>query len=223
MKKVENSYYMFNVKNEDIFAVADCFIASFPHSFAAKLGKKYVQKTMEWFLVCDDCSLYWIKNEDERCIGFVGAKLGYGSTSGMIQHAFWQGIIAALLRPWLLFTSEVRGQFSLILSNIRHRIFGRKAQKKDYVIKQENLVPSVGLVVIGVSPEFQGKGYGRQLLSLFDEIVCKFGSNKAHLSVKIHNNPAIATYQKSGWKISSEGDKTYRMTKKYFCIKDEIV
>lgn len=209
--------------NQDLSKIAYCYMSAFPNSLATKLGKKYVMKTLEWFLKHNDCALYWIRNEEGKCIGFVGAKQGHGSTSGMIQYAFWQGINAVLLKPWLLFTAEVRNHFPLIITNIKQRIFGRKIQKKNFTFKQKSVIPSVGLVVIGVNVEFQGKGYGKLLLSVFDEITCKFGSNKAHLSVKRYNTSAISAYQKCCWSIISEDDQTYIMTKKIICNKEEVI
>ena len=85
----------------------------FPDSLATKLGKDYVQQTFDWYLNHPNRFLFFIEEGDKvigYCGGFVPAKPGDGSSSGMLQHAFKQAVTALLLQPWLLLNAEVKPQ-----------------------------------------------------------------------------------------------------------------
>ena len=79
--------------------------------------------------------------------------------------------------------------------------------------QNKEFIPSMGLVVIGVSPEHQGKGYGSMLLKEFEYRAQQDGFTRIHLSVRKNNHQAIAAYKKNGWLISHEGPEEYSMFK----------
>lgn len=64
---------------------------------------------------------------------------------------------------------------------------------------------AIELTYIGVSPEQSGKGVGKDLLNTFIEKSREEGYRSVVLSVETDNKPAIALYEKSGFKIT----KTY--------------
>lgn len=72
-----------------------------------------------------------------------------------------------------------------------------------FSVEQRNAMskaPHAGLVVIGVNPDRQGKGYGSILLREFERrAVEDFGIKKLQLSVKINNTQAIKAYERNGW------------------------
>ena len=182
---------------------AYCHLSAFPNSYTSKLGLKYVIKMLEWFIVSKDRFLIGVKTE-ENIVGYIGGAKGFGSTSGMLQYAFRQGVLSLMLRPYLIFNLTFLSNLNLIFKNVKRRYFPPKESGVDssqtkIPLEKEDL--SVGLVVIGVNPKFRRKGVANKLLSAFVANSKQLGCGLAHLSVKTDNVNAIDAYTKNGWKI----------------------
>lgn len=60
--------------------------------------------------------------------------------------------------------------------------------------------PHAGLVVIGVDPDCQGKGYGSILLQEFERLAVEvYGVRNLQLTVLTENQQAIRAYERNGW------------------------
>lgn len=138
-----------------------------------------------------------------------------GSASGMAQHSFNAAIQAFLLRPWLIFHPEVRAKWPLLWRNIQMKLGLRprvhfSAEQKSAKVQN----PQVGLVVIGVNPAYQGKGYGSLLLQEFErKAVEDYGITKLQLTVKANNAKAIRAYERNGWQRGDLNGTSLQMTK----------
>jgi ribosomal protein S18 acetylase RimI-like enzyme len=186
----------------------------FPGSLATRLGKSYVQKTLEWFLQSDNRFLFHIAEQGKvvgYCGGFIPTKRGDGSSSGMLQHAFSQAVRGIAIRPWLVFHAEVRQQYPFIWRNIKRKLTGKMKPARTANVKP--FKPFVGLVVIGVLPAYRGKGIAQQLMKEFERRVEAYQQHELYLSVKKDNSRAIKAYQNFGWSIVEEQPKTYVMKK----------
>lgn len=62
------------------------------------------------------------------------------------------------------------------------------------------------LLNIAIAPEYQGKGYGKQLLQAFLDCMREAGGEEAWLEVRESNKPAIALYESLGF---NEFDRRY--------------
>ena len=184
--------------------LAKCSISAFPDSLSSLLGEKYVAKILEWFLISNDRFLFWIELEN-NIVGFVGGAKGAGSTSSMLQHAFWTGFFAFLVRPHLIFNYSLIRKKKLIINNILKRISSLfiRSQKTNKNVTHNIYNHSMGLVVIGVNPLFRKQGVGGALLKGFAEKCVELGCKGAHLSVKTENYKAIKLYEKNGWKVKN--------------------
>ena len=74
--------------------------------------------------------------------------------------------------------------------------------------------PKVGLVVIGVDPQYHGKGYGSSLLREFErKAVEDCGINNLQLTVLKYNQQAIRAYEKNGWQHGNQSGNSLSMFK----------
>ena len=195
--------------------VAKCHIACFPDSLSSRLGRRYVEKTLEWFLINPQRFLFHVKLEGKIagfCGGFVPQKFGDGSSSGMLQFAFNEAIIGLFTHPQLLFHPEVRQQYKFLWLNIKRKFTGKVIPIS--TPDSEPSVPNhVGLVVIGVDARFRGTGVAKQLAEEFEKRAKEFHRSELVLSVKANNSRAIAAYTKFGWSVKNQHQKLFVMHK----------
>ena len=157
---MQQKYKIINIHRNEIAETAQLHRKIFFNSFSSKLGIKYVEKMLEWFLVSDSRFLVGLEINN-TIVGYVGGALGSGSTSGMLQYAYWQGVKSILFRPHLLFNSMLLSNSHIVIRNIARRIFStRKDNLEKTKISYQNNKLSSGLVVIGVDENFRNmKGY----------------------------------------------------------------
>ena len=197
------------IKSHQLEEAAHCHMSAFPNSFTTKLGISYVIKMLEWYIISEDRFLLGVVS-GEKVVGYVGGAKGYGSTSGMLQYAYWQGFIAILSRPYLFLNLTLLSHIRLISRNIAKRLFisMEKSSLSAEKIQQESSNKiSIGLVVLGVHQKFRRKGIGSMLLKAFNDNCLKIGCNKGHLTVKVSNIAAIEAYKKNSWKIIQSNKK----------------
>jgi RimJ/RimL family protein N-acetyltransferase len=157
-----------------------------------------------------------VEDEQGRCAGYCGGMisdgtLGTGSASGMAQHSFYPALWAFATHPWVLFHPEVRAKWPLLWKNIKMKLgLAPKVHATTAQRQQKALEPEAGLVVIGVDPAHQGKGYGSLLLREFERrAVEEYGVRRLQLSVRTDNVQAIRAYERNGWVVSRvQGEST---------------
>lgn len=204
----------------DLGKIAVCHRKAFPASLSSALGIRFVTQMLSWYLTSDKLFIFHLENNNGECIGYCGGlisdgTLGTGSASGMAQHTFRAAILAFLKHPWVLFHNEVRNKWPLIYRNIKVKL--GLSQKNHFSFQQVKIMskePTVGLVVIGVDPIYQGKGYGSIILKEFERVAIEnYGILKLYLSVKADNATAITAYEKNGWLRGEENDGSFYMSK----------
>ncbi len=207
--------YLIKSEQKHLHDIALCHIACFPSSLSSKLGVRYVKKTLEWFLINPNRFLYHVEIQNEvagYCGGFVPQFYGDGSSSGMLQFAFNEALIGLSTHPWLLLHSEVLQQYRFLWLNIRRKFTGKNIPLDNTIAKP--VKPThVGLVVIGVHPDYRGSGVAQLLADEFENKAKAYNKHELILSVKNDNLRAINAYKKFGWKIMSEQKHTYVMNK----------
>jgi ribosomal protein S18 acetylase RimI-like enzyme len=202
---------------ESLTGIAKCYIEAFPNSISAKLGQNYITHNLEWFIGDDNKILFYIQEENE-CIGFCGGylwtKIGDGSTSSMINYSKKIRNQILLRKPWLLLDYEsIIKILNFLLMKFRLIFLGNKSVE----IKLQRNEPSLGLVVIGVTPSNKGKGIASILIQHFEKFGADKGINWAHLSVRKENLRAINFYKKNGWEITNSvksNDGSFSLKKK---------
>lgn len=204
----------------DLFRIARCHRAAFPNSLVSALGLRYAVHMLSWYLSSEKTFLFHIEEEDGRCAGYCGGmisdgSLGTGSASGMAQHTFKAAILAFLTHPLVFFHPEVRAKWPVLWKNILMKLgLGNRVH---FSLEQKEKMardPYAGLVVIGVDPAYQGRGYGSRLLKEFEHrAVEQYSVRKLQLSVVATNHQAIRAYERNGWVKGEEKGKSLQMWK----------
>lgn len=207
----------FNPQDSDLIRIAQCHRSVFPQSLTSKMGLNYLSKLFSWYLATDKAFLLCVEDDGE-IIGYAGGMivdgtLAHGSASSLAQHTFNDSIKALFLRPWLFFHPEFLTRLSLFTRNVVIRIRDKfRKNKVRSALKPSE--PYVGLVVIGVHPAYQGKGYGSIILKEFENQSLSFGFKRMLLTVNAHNLQAIKSYKRNGWSVVSYAKKSASMEKR---------
>ncbi|HMQ67502.1 MAG TPA: GNAT family N-acetyltransferase [Ignavibacteria bacterium] len=207
-------------KKIDLPKLAECHRSAFPDSLSSRMGKKYLEEMIAWYL-SDSSKILFHAEVDGRCIGYCGGMIldgtqPTGSASGMMQYSFNSAVKAIMLRPWLLVHKEFLNKYKLIYKNIKRKFSGKKKQSEALKKKKKKELPEkeMGLVVIGVSSDYHGKGIGSVLLQEFENKTKSMDIKKMGLAVRRENEKALKSYQRNGWEISKEHPGYFEMTKR---------
>ena len=208
----------YDTKQDNLDALVHCHKKAFPKALSTKLGYKFCSRMLSWYIESDRGVMFHLEKEG-KMLGYVGGikirEPGLpGSATSITQHSFKEFIWAFMLRPWLFFHPENLKRVSFIWRNVKLKLgAGGKSTNLPVADIIQSFVPSMGLVVIGVSPEQQGKGYGSLLLKEFESRARKEGFTRIQLSVRKNNFQAITAYLKNGWVINKEGKEELSMYK----------
>lgn len=188
----------------DLPRLAQCHRLAFPNALSSAMGERYVEKMLEWYLL-DERAFIFLLEEDNRCVGYCGGlkfdgTSRVGSASSMIQHSYWAAVKTMLSRPWLFAHREFLPKYGLAWRNVKRRI-RRKIGIEESAQRQPEQLPEphAGLIVIGVDPAMQGRGYGSMMLREFEKISIQLGFKRMMLTVRTGNLKAIRSYQRNEW------------------------
>ncbi len=202
----------------DLSTVAQCHMTAFPKSLSTRLGRSYCARMLSWYIESDRGLLFHLA-EGNEVLGYCGGIINRfpgepGSATSMTQHTFSSLVLKLMFRPWLVFHKEILANGPLIIRNIRLRFISRSSKRRslNYTATRD-FIPSIGLVVIGVSPLYQRKGYGSALLEEFEARARREGFKRITLSVHKGNHTAIKSYRRNGWLVGREDAKGLYMFK----------
>ena len=201
---------------KDLKALAYCHMAAFPASLTTAMGYQYTKKTLEWYIYEPDAILVMAEDDCGKALGYAGgllvtAKTKQGSTTAMSQFAFKDALLAICIRPWLVFHPQVKRHYPYIRYFIKRQLknyFRNKKVPPNRPQMQTSTIirNTMGLVGIGILPEFQGRGVGSSLLKAFESRSRAIGAECMDLSVEPENNKAIRSYERNGWnRVENEG------------------
>jgi hypothetical protein len=203
----------------DLKEIVECHKDAFPDSLSSKQGNHFISKMMEWYISSERGILFHVYDDLGEMAGYCGGivtrKPGLlGAVSSISQYAFNVFLKSYLVRPWLLFHPQNLNRFPIIFKNLLIKIGLKQKQKLQTQKNQEEFIPFMGLVVIGVKNKYHGKGYGSILLQEFERVAREDGSiRRIQLSVKASNSKAIKSYLRNGWQVFKQDDQTKQLIK----------
>ncbi len=184
---------------ELIPAIAALQQVAFAGYLNARLGQRYQEAFIRWFVEDRDAIALVALGEEGRLLGYVvGAPLGYAAALNRV--VLWPALTGIITRPWLFldqrFRQAVRGRLSIFL--------GGDNASAGATHQPELPTPTFSLVGIGVQPESRGQGVGLALINAFEEQAGARGGRSVRLSVYPENDPARRLYEKAGWHAAAE-------------------
>ncbi len=181
------SYKIVPIQEKYIDNIVDVHIKAFPDFFLTFLGPKFLKEFYNSFIV------------DEQGIGFVALENDklLGAIVGPFQPAGY--FKRLLMKKWYAFCLASIGAVlkkPKVIKRLFRAVFYRGESPPD---GQRALLSS-----IAVSPDAQGKGVGRALVSSWLNEVKLRGGEGAFLTTDAENNDSVnGFYQKLGWKLES--------------------
>lgn len=195
------------VTQDNLKAVATCYMNCFPNSVSTKLGLNYINHNLGWFLNDSKRFLFFVEI-DNMCVGFCGGyvweKKGDGSTSSMLNYSRSIRNKIILKKPWILFNYVILEKVLTYLI-IKLNIFMKS--KTNRIGTNVRTVSSLGLVVIGVHSNYKGNNIANELMEHFKLKSKELGISNCHLSVRKNNLRAYHFYLKHGWSVDDFANK----------------
>lgn len=180
---------------QDLSAVAQIHLVAFPHSALTALGLEAVRRYYDWQLTGPhDVSALGVCDGNELA-GFCIGGVFRGAMSGFLQKHRTFLVWRVATHPWLALNPLFRERLAMGLG-VLHR-FSRtsKSASPNRTTKQ----PRFGILSIGVSPKFQGRGVGKLLMTESETIARHRGFQEMQLSVNPENLQAVRFYENLGW------------------------
>ena len=214
MEDKYDEYSLNDSKISDLDDLVECHKQAFPKTISIKLGNPFLHKMIEWYLLSDRGFMFHV-NDGDKIIGYCGGiktlKAGLqGAASSITQYAFNVFVISYLKKPWLLLHPDNWVKYPLIVRNIINRF---TKNKKKSNLKIDSFTPFWGLTVIGVIPNYHGKGIGSLLIKEFEKKAKYQKIKLITLSVESDNIKAIRAYNNNGWEEKNRKKKSITMVK----------
>lgn len=194
-------------KKTDNALVAQLHMQVFPGFFLSTLGYRFLKKYYSVVLKHPETICLLARNERDDIMGYVlGRACAAGYLKKIVKSApltfMWEGVKLLFSHPKAL----VR-----LVKNL-----DKKSDKKE--IKDSQEYAEIGL--IGVMPEFKGKGIGHQLLDAFEKELKKRKVESLSLTTDYDDNKqTLIAYKAWGFEVLYEfvtypNRRMYRLIKK---------
>jgi ribosomal protein S18 acetylase RimI-like enzyme len=175
----------------DLPVVVSIHMQTFPAQKSSLLGPVFLARFYRWFLVHADAFGLTAERDGVICGFAVGTRLGSGPA--ITRFTASAAVQALFVRPRLLVHPEIHSGFRLKLQQMRHPTPALAP------LRGAGDLPTASLVGIGVAPDQQGCGVGKQLMKAFEAEAIRRGYQRACLSVRRENMTACRLYRRCGW------------------------
>lgn len=189
-----------NAIPSDLKEVAEIFLATFPESVLHYVG--FIPKPKILFDIFEIClklepDSFFVAIADSQVVGYVFAPKDFPR---MIRQFVWKGHLLKIGWRWL--TGQYGIGFKPLLVAARNWIaIWRETHKRE-------LQANARILSVAVSPDFQGRGIGTELLKIALEHLQSVGATSVRLEVRPNNPAAIHIYEKFGFEIKGKTKDT---------------
>lgn len=136
---------------------------------------------------------------DGKCAGFCISGVFKFRASGFLAENKNLLALSIAARPWLLFNPMFREKLKTGV-----RVLKRFDAKKQSLLTapagQSPRIDSFGVLVIAVSPRYQGLGIGKLLMENAEGKAAELGYKKMDLTVNTDNHNGIKFYESLNWR-----------------------
>ena len=179
--------------------VVDIHLDSFPASRSSRLGKPFLQRMYQWYVV-RQAGLSLIAVLDDRVVGFVTGTLGWGGARQRFRYTFWQILRGLVRRPTLLFSAEIFEKWENFIKGLLPDRNQGKSHPDARGVK-------VTLDSIAVHPHARGRNVGVALVNAFQDAARETGAGYLALGVESNNRAARHLYENCGWELVCDDEK----------------
>ena len=190
---------------EDVDSIVDIHLQAFKNFFLSSLGEDFLKFYYSCFIKNKD-AVVLIAKDNDRIVGFAAAT------------ALCRGFNTALIKQ-NLFSFSLVG-LKLFVTNPKALVrLARNMTKKSDEVQSEEDYAELYSNSIGVAPEGQGKGVGKELLSRMEQELLKRKVDKLSLTTDYYDNDrTIGFYKAMGYGVlyvftAYPERKMYRMIK----------
>ena len=189
----EENIYVRLMKLMDLAQVVEIHQISFQSSRSTKLGKPFLRKMYEWYVIYQP-NLSFVVEKEGAIVGFLTGTGGYEGGRRRFNYCLPFIILGLLYNPSLLFSENMFYGWKYYLQgiyqkkNVQKVVSAKKTKKKKYVLDS-----------IAVHPNSRGLGIACKLINTFEKAAKEHGADYLTLGVERDNLSAIQLYEKNGW------------------------
>ena len=184
------------IKQSDLDEVAKIHISAFPDSLITKFGFEAVKKYYEWQFESPDEMYGFGAYVDGIMVGICFGGLTSMVLGGFLRKNRWLIIKRFLLKPWLLFDSEL---FPKLLRGFV--LLVRFSLKRNVLKTKPNIKPDqkFGLMSTATLPTARKIGVGKALTRHFEQFARELNFKEMFLSINPKNANSIGMHEHIGW------------------------
>ena len=192
-----------NARKEDVASIVEIHLKAFKNFFLSSLGGNFLKFYYTCFIKNTD-SVVLVAKEEDKIVGFAAATV------------LCEGFNAALIKQNIFSFSLLGLRLLVTKPKALVRLACNITKKSDEVQTVEDYAE---LYSIGVAPDCQGKGVGRELLIRVEQELLEQNVEKLSLTTDYYNNnSAIGFYESMGYHVlyvftAYPERKMYRMIK----------
>jgi len=193
-------YKIFDLSVAHLAEIADVHMSAFPGRALSDLGSEAVIRYYQWLLDDSHQADRFGLIDENKLVGFCFSGKFNGALNGFLKRNQLFLIWKVLSHPRLLFSDFFRMRIQIALSSLK---WVKKSDSVDANSKPKK--GSYGILSIAVSSDYQGHGYGYQLLLHAEKLALLKKYEWMNLSVDVDNMQAIQFYERNGWKKITDG------------------
>lgn len=196
------------MQSSDLDEVIRIHISQFSGSRSTHLGKPFLRRMYSWF-INHHPKLALVADYRNSVIGFVVGSIG-GYGRNIFRYALPQIIFGILTHPSMILRKET---FALWHSFVKGLLPRQSEPSKLSQPDQRPMQSNAALSSIAIDSHYQGKGFGKALMQLFELNARQLGAQTTSLTVEKDNQAAINLYISCGWKIDKKNQQSVHFVK----------